>query len=302
MSLTIKSPGSCGELVQGTLDGQPFLITCPIDLYSEFRYKNKIPGFRTTLRGDKSREMLVRTLHYVQSQYTMEEYLVRFPFQQYSALPIGKGMASSSADLSCLCQAVALSLGTQLSADEMADLCLAVEPTDGIFYPGIMLFDHVGGKIRENLGQPPKMMIAVFDAGGEVDTLSFNKRSDLTALNKAKEKQVREAMDFVMRGIAKQDVLLIGQGATISALANQLILANSCLEPIIKISSQYGACGVNAAHSGTVLGVLFAPQQAHQIADCVIAVTAKCPKVKYLQTVHLVSGGVRIDRGDKHES
>lgn len=300
MSLTIKSPGSCGELVQGTLEGQPFLITCPIDLYSEFRYKSI--GFRTNLRGDKSREMLTRTLDYVQSQYTLEEYLVRFPFQQHSALPIGKGMASSSADLSCLCQAVALSLGTQLSADEMADLCLAIEPTDGIFYPGIMLFDHVGGKIRENLGHPPKMLIAVFDAGGEVDTLSFNKRSDLTALNKAKEKQVREAMDLVMAGIAKQDVSLIGQGATVSALANQAILANSCLEPIIQLSIRYGSCGVNAAHSGTVIGVLFAPQQANKIVDCVAAVTEKCPKVKYLQTVHLISGGVRIDRGNEHES
>jgi L-threonine kinase len=300
MSLTIKSPGSCGELVQGTLDGQPFLITCPIDLYSEIRYK--LPGFRTNLRGDKSREILTRTLHYVQAQYTLEEYLVHFPFHQYSTLPIGKGMASSSADLSCLCQAVALSLGMQLSADEVADLCLSIEPTDGIFYSGIMLFDHVGGKIRQNLGQPPKMMIAVFDAGGEVDTLSFNKRSDLTALNKAKEKQVREAMELVMTGIAKQDVSLIGQGATISALANQVILANSCLESIIKLSSQYGACGVNAAHSGTVLGVFFAPHQVHKISDCVTAITENCPKVKYLQTVHLISGGIRTDRGDEHES
>ena len=28
-------PGGCGELVQGALDGVPFLVTCPIDCWSE---------------------------------------------------------------------------------------------------------------------------------------------------------------------------------------------------------------------------------------------------------------------------
>jgi L-threonine kinase len=28
------APGTCGELVEGTWEGKPFLVTCPIDLGS----------------------------------------------------------------------------------------------------------------------------------------------------------------------------------------------------------------------------------------------------------------------------
>lgn len=301
MSLIIKSPGSCGELVQGTLDGQPFLITCPIDLYSEI--ESLSPGGQTTVLGEKSLAVLTRALAYLQAEYTAAEYQLNFPFQHRSALPVGKGMASSSADLSSICQAVALSLGKTLSVDEIADLCLAIEPTDGTFYPGIMLFDHVAGKLRKQLGNPPQLLIVVFDAGGEVDTLSFNKRSDLSVLNKAKEKQVREATDLVMAGLDKQNASLLGQGATLSALANQSILYNPYLQRIIQISTYYGSCGVNAAHSGTVLGVLFTPNTAAgKIAACIAEVAEKCPKVKYLQTVRLISGGFIINKGDAYES
>lgn len=300
MSLIIKSPGSCGELVQGTLAGQPFLITCPIDLYSEIRYLS--PGFPTAMLGEKSLAVLTRVLAYLKSEYTVAEYQRKFPFRHSSALPMGKGMASSSADLSVLCQAVALSLEKTLSVDEIADLCLAIEPTDATFYPGIMLFDHVSGRLRKRLGNPPELIIAVFDAGGEVDTLSFNKRSDLSILNKAKEKQVQEATELVMAGIDKQDASLLGQGTTLSALANQSILYNPYLQSIIQISTYYGASGVNAAHSGTVVGVLFTPTAANKIASCVAEVREKCPRVKYLQMVSLISGGFIINKEDAYES
>ena len=29
------APGTCGELVQGAIDGQDFLVNCPVDLYSQ---------------------------------------------------------------------------------------------------------------------------------------------------------------------------------------------------------------------------------------------------------------------------
>ena len=29
MGLSVKIPGSCGELVQGMIDDIPFLVTCP---------------------------------------------------------------------------------------------------------------------------------------------------------------------------------------------------------------------------------------------------------------------------------
>ena len=67
---------------------------------------------------------------------------------------------------------------------EVAYVALATGPiSDGIFYPGIVLFDHVHGRIREYLGDALPMYIAIFDVGGEIDTLHFNKRHDLKQLN-----------------------------------------------------------------------------------------------------------------------
>ena len=31
---TVAVPGTCGELVQGVVDGTSFLVTCPVNLYS----------------------------------------------------------------------------------------------------------------------------------------------------------------------------------------------------------------------------------------------------------------------------
>ncbi len=33
MELIVRVPGSCGEIMQGYWQGEPFLVTCPIDRY-----------------------------------------------------------------------------------------------------------------------------------------------------------------------------------------------------------------------------------------------------------------------------
>ncbi len=35
MKAVVRAPGSCGELVQGTLNGVNFHITCPVDRFTE---------------------------------------------------------------------------------------------------------------------------------------------------------------------------------------------------------------------------------------------------------------------------
>lgn len=292
MGIKVKAPGSCGELVQGTIDGNHFLVTCPVDLFSEVELH---PGDETLQHaGEKVIDAIERTFAYLGVS------IDRYGITVKSELPVGKGMASSSADISAACQAAALTAGRFLTPDEIADIALAIEPTDGIFYPGIVAFDHVHGTIRRCIGSPPAMAIAVFDAGGEVDTVSFNQRIDLARLNAAKEPMVRAAFDLVAKGIAAGDCRMIGQGATVSARANQDILYKPCLETIIKISEEYQAVGVTAAHSGTVLGILFPPSAENGIQQCIYAVKETCPDIKYLKTVRLISGGLTVERRGKH--
>ena len=293
MRVKVKAPGSCGELVQGTIDGKNFLITCPIDMYSEVEVISG-RGVQSSA-GSKALSAVAKTMHYLKVADSDFQVAIQ------SSLPSGKGMASSSADISATCQAVALRLGKMLTTDEIADLALSIEPTDGVFYPGIVMFDHVHGLIRRYLGTPPKMYVAVFDVGGEVDTLYFNRRTDLVKLNSDKEHQVRKAMDLVIKGLATGNTTLIGQGATLSAVANQNILCKPCLDRILDVIPQFGAVGLNAAHSGTVLGVLFPTDYKSRHEECITAVQEVCPEVKYLRTVKLISGGLMKQEGDADE-
>ncbi len=287
MTATVRAPGSCGELVQGTLDGINFLITCPVDLYAEVAVTPGAAG--PTAAGDKTVAAVLRTWAYLG---VVSE---RFTVAVTSDLPQGKGMASSSADIAAACLAAARAAGRSLTADEIADIALAIEPTDGIFFPGIAMFDHVRGLIRRPLGCPPPMSVLVFDAGGIIDTLEFNRRTDLAALNAAKEHEVRRAVDLVSRGLAAGDCALIGQGATISALANQAILAKPALPDVIAIARRHGAVGVNTAHSGTVLGILFPGRPAPAGAEaCRAEVVRACPALRFLRLTSLVPGGLTV--------
>lgn len=286
MFACVKAPGSCGELVQGTLGGKNFLVTCPINLYSTAMVRNSsAPSL--ICAGDKVKEAIKKTMDYLSIHSN-------FQLTVQSGLPQGKGMASSSADISAACQALALSVGKSLTPDEIAKIAISIEPTDGIFFPGIVMIDHIAGEDRFLLGNPPPITIAVFDVGGEVDTLYFNQRIDLKRLNDEKEPKVEQALHFVKQGILSGDAELIGRGATLSAIANQAILYKPCLETVINLAKQYGAIGVNAAHSGTVLGVLFRSDQLNHYDDCIQAIQNSCPEISFIKTVQLISGGLRI--------
>lgn len=286
----VKAPGTCGELVQGTVGGENFLITCPVDVFSEVEVLINQVGRHKA--GSKTIAAVEKTFAYLGVSSC------NFVVTVNSKLPSGKGMASSSADISAACQAAALCVGKKLTVDEIADIALSVEPTDGIAYPGIVMFDHVNGTVRRLLGQPPAIKVVIFDAGGEVDTLHFNKRQDLVRLNYEKEVKVQIAMEMVTKGLKFGDAGLIGQGATLSAIANQTILPKPYLEGMIGIATNCGAVGVNAAHSGTVIGVLFACDQLEGLEECIARLQQNYPAIKYMDCVNLIGGGLRSIEGE----
>lgn len=288
MKAVVRCPGSCGELVQGTTAGMNFLVTCPVTVYSQVSVELAVEGKTNDQAGAKTMEAVRRTLEYLGLPW--QNVHVRIE----SDLPLGKGMASSSADISAACLATALAAGSRIDLEAICDIAIGIEPTDGIFFPGITLIDHVTGKVRSPLGEPPAISLAIFDVGGEVDTIDFNHRSDLVLLNQAKESQVLGALQMVEKGLRTGDCGLIGQGATLSALANQTILFKPALEGIMALSRSFGAIGVNTAHSGTMIGVMFADVARSGMDACVAEIRRQYPDVRYFKQAQLTSGGLSI--------
>ncbi|MGI9860305.1 hypothetical protein SDD30_02840 [Moorella naiadis] len=284
-----RVPGSCGELVQGVVGGQYFLITCPIKLGAEVRV-NLQPGSR--ISGPRERIKALRAvrlaLNYLNSPWGARVEIC-------SPLPPGKGLASSTADVVAALVATAGALGRELSVEVITQLALALEPSDGTFLPGIVRFDHLAGKKWEYLGQPPPLDILIVDPGGVVDTVLFNQRRDLPNLNLAKEREVREATRLVREGLSRGRTDLVARGATLSALANQGILYKPELEPILKIAISSGALGVNTAHSGTVIGVLYRPGEV-DVTDLEGRIRAVFPYVNFIRTT-MTGGGVEVAEG-----
>ena len=121
--------------------------------------------------------------------------------------------------------------------------------------PGVALFDHRAGSIRESLGPPPPMEIVALDLGGTVDTVQFN-MVDRFQRWQAVDEQTTEALRLLRQGIANQDPALVGQGASISAEASQNVLAKPRLAEVKEFAESVGAVGINVGHSGTIMGVL----------------------------------------------
>lgn len=287
-------PGSCGELVQGTLAGQPFLVTSPITQYAIIEFYKKGP-IETFPLLPKSLKALEKTLYYCQGP-NQKQYLKEWAIKRENRLPVGKGMASSSADLAGIIAGTALTLGISLEPREIAQIALSIEPTDGVFFPGIVQFNHVSGSFCYSLGIPPRISIAVFDGGGEIDTLQFNCRPDLEILNREKEDQVRQALYWVKEGIAKKRPDFLAHGATLSAQANQNILFKPALTELLALGREKGSLGVCAAHSGTVIGLMFYDKTAQELDQSVKHILQYSSKMEWLGQTELIGGGLKIER------
>lgn len=250
-SATVRAPGVCGELAQGVIEGIHFLVTCPVDFYSRVKVDlySDGPGVEAPEDCEKTAAAVRRTLSQLKNAKVRARLTVNNP------IPRGKGMGSSSADLAAAIAATGLALGEELTPYQIAQIALSIEPTDGIMIPGVALFDHRAGIIRESLGPPPPMEIVALDLGGTVDTVEFNMVNHFGRWQ-AVGKETAEALRLLRQGIADQDPVLVGRGASISAEASQSVLAKPRLAEVKEFAESVGAVGINVGHSGTIMGVL----------------------------------------------
>src|SRR5437870_7146152 len=90
----VALPGTCGELVQGSLDGEPCLISCPLGWYSIAAVRFQSCGVWTVpAQAPKTRAALHTGLAYLGR--TASGGCVHL----HTELPRGRGYGSSTADI-----------------------------------------------------------------------------------------------------------------------------------------------------------------------------------------------------------
>jgi L-threonine kinase len=240
-----RVPCTCGELFQGTVYGEPCLVSCPIAINSQASLADD-----QSLRFNAGRKVRQALEKFGRVPIEVEGIVVE------NTLPVGRGFGTSTADIGAALYAICAECGVDLSAEEAARTAVSVEPTDSTLFPGLTLFAHRNGKFSKFLGAAPAAEMLIIDPGGFVDSEQFNRQSfqkELALLAGAH----RTVFEQLEKGIRDQDIYSIGDAASRSAELHQIILFNHLLEPVIKLARQVGAAGVCRAHSGTILGLLF---------------------------------------------
>jgi len=251
---------TCGELIQGIVNDEYFLVNCPINYSSHVQVRPNITSEITVITpGDYQRLVSALELylkHINQPNMGLDVTI-------YSHVPRSKGMASSTSELTAALCACAKALQETVTADLISHILTRIEPSDGTCYPGIVRYNQLTGHVYEYLGEPPSLCCLIVDTGGQLDTQQYD-RQRAQAIHRHYEPQIQQALRLLRQGFSQQSAALIAKAATISAQCNQQIRYQAMFEPLLAEAQSLGALGVNCAHTGTILGILYDPNQTHQ--------------------------------------
>ncbi|WP_306319158.1 MULTISPECIES: kinase [unclassified Streptomyces] len=244
--------GTFGELLQGQLPEKngDFLVTLPVARWTRvvFRPDPRRAEPRVWPAHKTKALRLLRMIcadagHAAGGQLTIR-----------SAIPEGKGLASSSADLVATARAVGRALGIPMPARRIERYLARIEPTDGVLYPAIVAYHHRTVSLRGTLGSLPRMSVVGVDEGGVVDTVDFNRAPK--PFTGADRREYARLLGDLSTAVRLGDLATVGDIATRSAVLNQPVSPKRWLEPMREICRDVGGLGIAVGHSGTTLGIL----------------------------------------------
>ncbi|CAM5567604.1 kinase [Kitasatospora aureofaciens] len=261
--------GTFGELLQGALPGGPeFLVTLPVDRWARARF-----------RLDPGGPLRVFPSHKTKTRRVAEAMLASCGRPGGGVLlldgdlPVGKGMASSSADLVATVRAVGAAVGLDTSPAAVERWLRPIEPTDGVMHPGVVAFEHREVRLRERLGGLPAATVVAVDEGGLLDTVAFNRVPKV--FSPAHCAEYADLLAELAAAVRAGDLARVGAVTTRSAVLNQRLAPKRNLDAMLAIAERIGAEGVVCAHSGTLLGLLLdendadhGPRLAAAVAAC----------------------------------
>ncbi|GLS36885.1 kinase [Mesorhizobium tianshanense] len=262
-----------GEFLQGVFEGDDGrlyrgLVTLPLTSQESLAtfWPDERDGIRTRpANRTKAARAAALTLEHIGIAGGGGELTIESP------ILIGHGYGSSTADVIASIRAVAAAAGVTLRQSTVARLAVTAEgASDAIAYSDqALLFAHREGRAIEHFGGefPPLLVVGFRDGSGRpIDTLRMRRaRYDSEEIG-----VFRVLRGLAYRSIKQQDPRLLGRVATMSALISQRHLPKASFSAVLDIARDHDACGVQVAHSGTLIGILLdavAPGAAKRAAE-----------------------------------
>ena len=285
--VVVKVPGSCGELIQGFYGKNEMLVSYAIDCYSTVTLTE---SKHHKLCMDHINAKAVVALKKACDHFKLDHN--GFSVDISSEIPVGKGMASSTADIVGVLAAVSVYAGQNPSAQWLGKIAAEIEPTDNIMFADWVLFDHLNGEKVEVLKTIENLKVLVLEMEDTVDTERLRQEG---AFHKSNKPKTSKALEILREASHEKDLKKLGQAMEISALENQPVLYKPHLEELMTLARKHGLIGVNAAHSGTVLGVVY--EEGKNIDAFVVSAIEKGYLEPYKKRyIHkIIKGGPRIE-------
>lgn len=245
--IKVSFPGSCGELVQGLYNGTNCLVSATINKFVTLQIDVSIGSGKISVpkNMEKTRKAVEKTLNYF-NRNNIDVGIIK-----KSCLPIGRGYASSSADIFASIYGVTKLLNKSISEKKILEIAISIEPSDSTLWKNLTIQSHKEFEISRSFCFSPLISILVFDLGNKIDTIRFNKKIDAKV-----QRENNSPFNIFINGMETNNLKEIGRASTLSALANQKILYKPKLNKIIIFAKSVGAAGICVAHSGSLIGVL----------------------------------------------
>lgn len=245
-----KCPASCGELIQGWILGGEKLVSCPINWFSQVSVSNGVPGQH---ERPLMRQMLVNVLQHLGIPADAAKGL-HIDFD--SSIPLAKGMASSTADIAATAQATARHFGYNLDESALATLCVKLEPTDSTLFRQLTLFDHQTAASQIPGAWLPNVDILLLESPQRLNTADYHRRDRRQGLLEHAA-TLAQSWALFSQAMQERDHRKLGEATTLSARASQQLLPKPRFDELLAIVEHSGIYGLNVAHSGSVVGLLF---------------------------------------------
>lgn len=245
MESTAYYPGSIGEIIQGNMGGIDVLTSCPVNLYTKVRVFESSCQ-HNHFKNYKANELMFNML----KRWNYEKFIQELNIDICSQIPIGKGFASSTADLCALYNALLKLFKRKFNEKELIEECLRLEPTDSIIFKEMTLFDYKNGTFKKTIGKYMEFYVLVFEGKTRVNTIEFNKKV------LPEQKDISDLAALLMEAVEERNLIKLAHCSTESILRNQHRLKYNFLDNIFSIMNKIDGLGVIGAHSGNCLGII----------------------------------------------
>ncbi len=247
--------GTLGELFQGPYDHagstQIAIISLPIRRYSWAHFEAGPAGDLAAETGDRPR--CRRAIDLFLEHYGRSMPSGRWSFA--SDLPRGKGMASSTADIVATIRCLDAIHGTD-SRDLVPVILRDIERSDSVFLEGHALYLSGAQQVVRALPDNDGFHVCYLDDGGTVDTEAVTPR--LLDHYHAQHDAYARVLMAMLDGFDRHDLSAIAAAATHSAALAQQVTPKRAHAALAGERERFGADGIVVAHTGSLIGYLFA--------------------------------------------